>query len=160
DTPSEFSSGSMPLGNGDVGVNAWVEKSGDLLFYIGKTDTWSENGRLLKVGKVRVSFSPSLVAPNIPSRQELHFHKGEWIVAMGEGKDRRKISMWVDANNPVIHVDVEGDNDYEATVSIEPWRTERRKAREDELHSFWIHTPDTYSPKDIYIEADSIINSD
>lgn len=160
DTPSEFSSGSMPLGNGDVGVNAWVEKSGDLLFYIGKTDTWSENGRLLKVGKVRVSFSPSLVAPNIPYRQELHFHKGEWIVAMGEGKDRRKISMWVDANNPVIHVDVEGDNDYEATVSIEPWRTERRKAREDELHSFWIHTPDTYSPKDIYIEADSIINSD
>jgi len=58
DSPCEYSSGSMPLGNGDIGVNAWVEKSGDLLFYIGKTDTWSENGRLIKLGKVRVSFSP------------------------------------------------------------------------------------------------------
>ena len=34
----------MPLGNGDIGVNAWVEPSGDLLFYVGKTDAWSENG--------------------------------------------------------------------------------------------------------------------
>lgn len=158
DTPSEFASGSMPLGNGDIGVNAWVEKSGDLLFYIGKTDTWSENGRLLKVGKVRVSFSPNLVAPDIPFRQELYFRKGEWIVGMGEGNDRRKISMWVDANHPVINVDIEGDSDYETTVSIEPWRTERRKAREDEMHSFWRHTPDKNSRMDIYIEPDSIVD--
>jgi len=46
ESPCEFASGSMPPGNGDIGVNAWVEESGDLLFYIGKTDTWSENGRL------------------------------------------------------------------------------------------------------------------
>lgn len=31
-TPSANSSGSMPLGGGDIGVNVWVEK-GDLLFY-------------------------------------------------------------------------------------------------------------------------------
>src|SRR5690606_41162744 len=61
DTPSEFSSGSMPLGNGDVGVNAWVEKSGDLLFYIGKTDTWSENGRLLKVDRKSTRLNSSHV---------------------------------------------------------------------------------------------------
>ena len=29
---------SMPLGNGDISVNAWVEKDGDLLMYIGKPD--------------------------------------------------------------------------------------------------------------------------
>jgi Domain of unknown function (DUF5703) len=31
----------MPLGNGDIGINAWVETNGDLCFYIGKTDTGS-----------------------------------------------------------------------------------------------------------------------
>ncbi|MDR1154246.1 MAG: DUF5703 domain-containing protein, partial [Bacteroidales bacterium] len=31
DTPSEDSFGSMPLGNGDIGLNVWFEKTGDLL---------------------------------------------------------------------------------------------------------------------------------
>ena len=30
-TPSENAHGSMPLGNGDVGINAWVEANGDLV---------------------------------------------------------------------------------------------------------------------------------
>ncbi|MHC1767151.1 MAG: DUF5703 domain-containing protein [Verrucomicrobiia bacterium] len=41
-TPSKDSSGSMPLGNGEVGVNLWVEPDGDLLFYIARTDAWDE----------------------------------------------------------------------------------------------------------------------
>ncbi|WP_431209859.1 DUF5703 domain-containing protein [Puia sp. P3] len=31
---------SMPLGNGDIGLNLWVEPGGDLVFYISKTDAW------------------------------------------------------------------------------------------------------------------------
>ncbi|MBO9610576.1 MAG: hypothetical protein J7639_31775 [Paenibacillaceae bacterium] len=42
-TPSKDSTGSMPVGNGDIGLNVWVEEDGDLLFYIGKTDAWNEN---------------------------------------------------------------------------------------------------------------------
>jgi len=37
-TPSRDSSGSMPLGNGDIALNVWVEAGGDLLFYISKSD--------------------------------------------------------------------------------------------------------------------------
>ena len=58
-TPSRDSSGSMPLGNGDIGLNVWVEEDGDLLFYLSKTDAWDENARLLKLGRVRVSLTPS-----------------------------------------------------------------------------------------------------
>ena len=39
DSPSADARGSMPLGNGDIALNAWVEPGGDLLFYIGKTDS-------------------------------------------------------------------------------------------------------------------------
>ncbi|HCV25217.1 MAG TPA: hypothetical protein DGN59_17295, partial [Candidatus Latescibacteria bacterium] len=53
-SPSQDSRGSMPIGNGEVGANVWVEPNGDLLFYLSKTDAWSENCRLLKLGKVRV----------------------------------------------------------------------------------------------------------
>ncbi len=52
DSPSEDFNGSMPIGNGDIGANVWVEEGGDLLFYIGKTDSYSENVRLLKLGKI------------------------------------------------------------------------------------------------------------
>ena len=40
ESPSKDHHGSMPIGNGDIGLNVWVEKNGDLSFYIGKTDAW------------------------------------------------------------------------------------------------------------------------
>jgi len=49
----------MPLGNGEVGINLWVEENGDLLFYISRSDSLSEISRLLKVGEVRVALSPN-----------------------------------------------------------------------------------------------------
>jgi hypothetical protein len=73
ETPSTNSSGSMPLGiysicflliddkgNGEVGLNLWVEESsGDVLFLISRTDTWDENGRLLKIGRIRIALDPN-----------------------------------------------------------------------------------------------------
>ena len=43
DSPSVDSKGSMPIGNGDIGLNVWVEPSGDLCFLIGKTDAWDDS---------------------------------------------------------------------------------------------------------------------
>jgi len=40
--PGPGSAESMPLGNGDVGLNLWVEPGGDLVFYISKTDAWGD----------------------------------------------------------------------------------------------------------------------
>ena len=60
-SPSRDASGSMPLGNGEVGINLWVEENGDLLFYISRSDSFSEIGRLLKVGKIRVTLTPNQI---------------------------------------------------------------------------------------------------
>ena len=35
-SPSSDASGAMPLGNGELGINLWVEPSGDLLFYLSR----------------------------------------------------------------------------------------------------------------------------
>ena len=83
DSPSKDSSGSMPIGNGDIGLNVWVEESGDLVFYISKTDAWDENGRLIKLGRVRVKLDPNPFTPAVPYRQTLKLHEAEIEVTGG-----------------------------------------------------------------------------
>lgn len=75
-TPGINSQGFMPIGNGDIGANVWVEKNGDLLFYVSKTNSWSEVDRLLKLGKVRISLTPSPLNGNNFS-QELKLEDGK-----------------------------------------------------------------------------------
>ena len=55
DTQSRNSSGSMPCGGGDVGMNVWVEK-GDLMLYIAQSGWFDENNTLLKAGRWRLHF--------------------------------------------------------------------------------------------------------
>ncbi len=121
DSPSQDHHGSMPLGNGDITVNAWVEPAGDLVFYIGKSDSWDDNGRLLKIGKVRIVCDPPLVKSGTVFRQELALDQGMLRVSAGG----RAVRLWVDAHHPAIEVELEGDQPFTATASIELWRTNR-----------------------------------
>jgi len=79
----------MPLGNGDIALNAWMTKDGDLQFYISKTDAWDDNARSVKVGKVRVHFEPNPVTTGKAFRQELKLGDGciEITVGDAEGRD-------------------------------------------------------------------------
>lgn len=126
-SPSEDCHGSMPLGNGDIGLNAWVEPDGDLLFYISKTDAWGDNARLLKVGRVRISVEPSPLKSSTPFRQVLRLRSGTMVARFGEGKRATTLRLWVDANHPLIHVKIHGPKPSTATAHIELWRTERKK---------------------------------
>ncbi len=71
ESPSDNEHGSMPIGNGDLAANVWVEPGGDLVFYISKSDAWSGNGRLLKLGRMRVECEPAIFQEGIEFRQEL-----------------------------------------------------------------------------------------
>ncbi len=79
-SPSFDHTGSMPVGNGDIGLNVWVEQGGDICFYIGKTDSWDENGRLAKVGKVRVKTEPQIIFDNCDFTQELDLQSGKIVI--------------------------------------------------------------------------------
>ena len=115
---------SIPVGNGDIGLNVWTEQNGDVVFYLSKTDAWSENGQLLKLGKVRVSLTPNPFAASTSFVQKLVFKDGMLLIEAGQDAE---IRIWVDANNPVVRVDVKNKKAVDAKVSIEPWRTERRQ---------------------------------
>jgi hypothetical protein len=136
-TPSRDASGSMPIGNGEVGLNAWVEEGGDLLFYIARTDAWSEISRLLKLGRIRVRFSSGPFAKGTPFVQELKLREGRIEIAAGAPGNRLTLSLLVDARFPVIHLVGESEQPITVRASLESWRTERHLLSGDELQSTW-----------------------
>ena len=128
DTPGGSSADSMPLGNGDIGLNAWIESNGDLLFYISRGNAWSEDLKspkhgaygLIKVGRVRVSLSPSPFTPGASFHQKLNLRRGCIEIA---GMGGAEIELWVDANRPVIHLQARTAGPVSAKISLESWRT-------------------------------------
>jgi len=156
DRPSRDSSGSMPLGNGDVGLNAWVEEGGDLLFYISKTDAWSENGRLLKLGRVRIKLSPNPFTKGAPFDQRLRLGQGEILIRAGEGAAATAIRVWVDANRPVVRVETENPRGHTVQVDLELWRTRPRQLKGQELHSAYGMSR---APHPVIVEPDTVVSA-
>ena len=133
-SPSKDSAGSMPLGNGDIGLNLWVEADGDLLFYLSKTDAWDEHARLLKLGRVRVKLLPNPFAKGLPFRQELKLRSSEIQIRAGEKNSEVTLKIWVDANRPVVRVEAEGQQPFTLEASLEVWRKEQRLLTAGEAH--------------------------
>lgn len=130
DSPSLNSLGSMPLGNGDIGVNLWVEQSGDLLFYISKVDAFDDKGITLKLGRVRLALSPNPFAAGKPFRQELVLREGAIQIDAGPLNFETKLRVWVDANHSVIRVTGESAVPLDATVSLD-WSRSRLEGLAD-----------------------------
>jgi hypothetical protein len=130
DSPSVNHHGSMPLGNGDIALNAWVTGNGELQFYISKTDAWDDNARLLKVGKVRVRLEPNPWPQGTTFRQTLNLRDATLKVEAGEGARKATVCLWVDAHHPVIHVTAESPTPVQAIASIDLWRTNQPELAE------------------------------
>lgn len=125
-TQSKGSHESMPCGGGDIGLNVWTEND-EILFYFSKSGAFDENNTLLKGGRVRLKMSPNpFMSGNF--KQELQLDNG--IVVIEAGKT--KVQVWVDVNQPVIHVEVNSPNKIDAEVSYENWRYKDRLIRKGE----------------------------
>jgi len=122
DSPSVDSNGTMPLGNGETGINAWFEPSGDLLFYISRTDAWDDSGRLVKVGKVRIKFEPAIYKLGSKFKQTLDLHTGSIIIDSQLGKKHSQITLSVNAEHPVIDIVQSSSIPVKMKACIELWR--------------------------------------
>jgi len=156
ETPSKDSSGSMPIGNGDIGLNVWVNPAGELVFYISKTDSWSENARLLKLGSGRVSLTPNLLAGD-SFRQTLELEAGEIEIIAGDGKDKKVLRVWVDANRPIIYVEALAEEAFDLEAKLEVWRTAERELKANEANSARGLTRSNQSEYPIIVYPDTIV---
>jgi len=123
DSPSKDTDGTMPLGNGEVALNAWIEPSGDLRFYIARTDSWDDNGRLVKVGSVRIRVGDGSPERTKAFRQALTVRSGMMTARYGEGDRQVDLRLWVDAHRPLVCVEIQTPKATEATAFAELWRT-------------------------------------
>ena len=128
-TPGPTSAESMPIGNGDIGLNVWVEKNGDLMLYIGKTDSWGPDVKgskgLLKLAAVRVSFGSNLLSNGAHFLQTLKLAEGLIEIKQGSDQNGLQLRIWVDANNPVIRIEEKSKTPMVAKVTLENWRKKR-----------------------------------
>ncbi|MFC2113688.1 DUF5703 domain-containing protein, partial [Bacteroidota bacterium] len=164
ESPSVGPTESMPVGNGDIGLNVWVENGGDMLFYIAKNGSWSENGRLLKLGRVRVQLSPNPFIEGLPFKQELNLRHAEINITAGKAGSEVTIKVWVDANNPVVHVEAEGSKEFEMQVNFETWRETGYKLKTTTLSDMLnfsnrsTSTPTEYDPYPTVVYPDVIVS--
>jgi len=136
-TPSLDASGSMPIGNGEVGLNVWVEAGGDLLFLIARSDSWSEASRLLKLGRIRMHFEPNPFAAGLAFEQRLVLREGRIKIAAGDVGRRLDLELFVDAERDVIHVSGRSEQPLQVSASLENWRNASRRLIGAELESSW-----------------------
>jgi hypothetical protein len=123
DSQSADARGSMPIGGGNIGLNVWVEKD-ELLIYFGSPDSWSYRGAgyntqmQTKLGRLRLTFSPVPWAKEF--RQELDL-AGNSILLSGKTTDGHavKLRVWIDAMQPVVHIEGQSDSPLEAAVVVE-----------------------------------------
>ncbi len=127
-SPSTGANCSMPLGNGEVGLNLWVEKDGDLLFYIARTDAWSECCQLMKLGRVRIRIAPNPFAAGQPFRQTLNLRRGCVEISAGPVELR----VFVDACSPVAYITGHSVKPLRVKAAVELWRTGRRDLKAEE----------------------------
>lgn len=153
---SANSSGSMPLGNGDIGSNVWVSPEGKLHLLLSKTDAMSEIGRLLKIGELEISVQPNILADN-SFRQELIVEKGLIRITAQHKHQTLAIDIWADAHQPVIHVSGNSNAPVKVAVKQVPWRTVSRPLTGSERHSGYGVA--FREEKPFYTETDTLLNS-
>ncbi len=130
-TPGKDSSDSMPLGNGTLGINLWVEENGDILFYLGRNDTLSEVSQLCKAGMVRISLSPNPFLAGAPFRQHLKLRDGICEITAGAPGNEVRLRVFVDSASPVVHVMGHSDQALAVTAKVESWRTDPQRVPDE-----------------------------
>jgi len=122
-TPGTNENDSMPIGNGDIAANVWTEQNGDIVILLAKNDAWTELGKLVKLGRLRIHLDPSPLSRQgtftSTLNQTLKLENGSIeIKTSGEA-----IRIWADANRPVLHIT--GSLSWLAGLhaNLELWRT-------------------------------------
>jgi hypothetical protein len=111
---------SMPIGNGDLAANVWTEQNGDLVLLVSKSDAWTNLGMLVKLGRIRIHLTPNPFAGVQDFKQVLRLEDGSIELRSGANA----ITVWADANHPVIHVEAHLAQPAALEAKLELWRTQ------------------------------------
>ena len=118
-TPGSSENDSMPVGNGDLAANVWTEQNGDVVLLVAKSDAWSELNKLDKLARIRIHFAENPFAGAEDFSQTLHVENAS-VEIRGKGN---RLSIWADANQPVLHLSGHLARPAQVEARVELWRT-------------------------------------
>ncbi|HEV2330725.1 MAG TPA: DUF5703 domain-containing protein [Verrucomicrobiae bacterium] len=119
-SPGTNENDSMPIGNGDIAANVWTEQNGDIVVLLAKADAWTELGKLVKLGRLRIHLEPSPMMQSLfIVSQTLKLENGSIEIKYAGNM----IRIWVDANNPIMHITADFGQPTVLSAKLELWRT-------------------------------------
>jgi hypothetical protein len=117
-SPSKNAAGVMPIGNGDLAAGVYAIEDGGLYLLLAKNDAYTYMGDLFKTGRVRISLDPNPFARGKAFRQTLDLASGSIQIEA----DGVALRIWVDANRPVYHVEIDSPQPVAVTAKPEFWK--------------------------------------
>ena len=129
DSPSTDWGGTMPLGNGEVAVNAWFDAAGRARLLFARTDSWDDYGALAKVGLVEIATLGETPDAEIttPFRQELDAETGRVAVVYGPQGRETRVCLWVDTARPNVVLEIESDLEIAPVATVTLLRTDGQR---------------------------------
>lgn len=116
---------SLPLGNGDIGVNLWLSKEGDIHILVSKTDSWSELYRLLKPAHVVLRMNPNPFVGG--ANFDLCIANGTLDISYGNNTLR----VYVDAFAPCIRLSLNTEQPVDSVLEFINYRSEPIDPKDD-----------------------------
>eukprot|EP01084_Bolivina_argentea_P071226 129525_1 len=125
--------GSLPLGNGDLTANVWLQNidnssnkyNYDLYFSFSKSDSYDLTGQRLKVIQLKLSYNPPITNSTTNSFTQILYVSN---ATMKIQTDKYNIYAWIDVNENNLYIDTTITNNkitsYSLSTEIISWRTQ------------------------------------
>jgi hypothetical protein len=118
---------SLPLGNGEVCANVWVQSDG-LHFYLARSDALTELDRTVKLGEYVVSITPNPFEHARSIRQELNLPTGHFEVSAKTTDSTFRAVFFIDSQSDAAFLRIESNIPRAISVETRFWRTASRGA--------------------------------
>lgn len=135
----------MPLGNGECSASVWVDRRGDVYFYLVRSDSIDELASRDKLARIRLRLDPPL-DPTASFTQRLVLANATVAVTAGNVS----VQAFVDANTAALRVRIEGTVRTTLAVSIEVWRNASTLAQ-GEFCEHWNRSADTLITQEPFV---------
>lgn len=113
--------GSIPLGNGELCANAWVETDG-LHFYLARSDALTEFDRTVKLGEWVVRLEPNPFQRGSDVVQKLDLVEGNLKIQSRGAHGIFDLTFFIDSEYDEAFVEVTSSSKIEMSVELYCWR--------------------------------------
>lgn len=125
---------SLPIGNGRIGANVWLDEAGTIHALISHNEALSEMGRLVKVGHLEIRVEAEGLDL---SRLQVELDADEGMIFLRTGEDPSfRGRLWVDAHYPCVRFEVDAGAPLMAGARLVLCRSHRRVVPKEHVRAW------------------------